>query len=109
MFQKKTRLSRADIHSLITSGRAVNSQHFSARFNTSSKPSKCAVVVSKKVASKAVERNTLKRRMRASLLTALNGLSGCNIVLFARKGANSLSFSELQEEVAALIGNIHTS
>ena len=79
------------------------------RFKTTPEASKAAVVVSKKVAAKAVERNTLKRRMRAPLLKALNGTPGLNIVLFARKGATELDARQLEEEVVALVSKVHKS
>ena len=69
----------------------------------SEKGMKYACVVSKKVATGAVVRNSIKRRCRA----ALHGESASiqkphTFVLYAKSSAAKASFTEIQSDVAAL-------
>lgn len=74
------------VHSPHLSLKALKGDHF------------VSVVVSKKVAKTAVDRNRLKRRVRA--ITQLLQLQG---IFFTKKGAATLPFSSLKQEVEELI------
>jgi ribonuclease P protein component len=56
------------------------------------------VIVGKSVAKKAVERNRLKRRIRA-IFRPLAKESGKNYVIIAQPGSAEASFAELKEEI----------
>lgn len=63
-----------------------------------------AVVVSKKVAAKAVLRNLIKRRVM-HVLEKNPPLPGTYVV-YAKKGAAALPFSKIEEEVTSLLKKI---
>jgi len=56
------------------------------------------VIVGKSVAKKAVERNRLKRRIRA-IVHPLVKKSAKNYVIIAQPGSAKASFNELREEI----------
>ncbi len=63
-----------------------------------------AVVVSKKVASRATVRNTIKRRARASLQGAVPKQDSSFVfVLIARKGADKASFKDIRADIENLM------
>jgi ribonuclease P protein component len=62
-----------------------------------------ACVVSKKVAMHATDRNKVKRRARAVISARLATLLPLQYVFYAKKGAAQALFSEIQEDLVALI------
>ncbi len=64
-------------------------------------PRKSVIVVSKKVAPKASDRNLMRRRIR-SIIRPLEGEKS-RFFIVAKAGASGLSFKELQEEVESQI------
>ncbi|RJQ33447.1 ribonuclease P protein component [Candidatus Parcubacteria bacterium] len=68
---------------------------------------KCSCVVSKKVAAKAVDRNTLKRRSReivAPLVSAFK--QPVAIVVYPKKAALNASFAEIKVSLSALLAKL---
>ncbi len=66
------------------------------------------MVISKKVAAKAVARNLLKRRGMAVLREFLKKYPGFSLaaILFAKKGAEDLSFAAQKEELYSLLSSL---
>lgn len=65
-----------------------------------------AVVVSKKVASRATLRNTIKRRARVALQKLLpQGDSSLVFVLIARKGAHAALFKDIRADIVNLMAH----
>jgi ribonuclease P protein component len=68
---------------------------------------KFAIVVSKKIAKKAVDRNKIKRRTRNALLKCFRSVSKPSaLVLYAKPDAKNAEFSELLRDVEALFSNL---
>lgn len=67
---------------------------------------KCAVVVSKKVAIKATDRNLIKRRARGVLLPLMGKAAPAGVILTAKKGAKEASFQDLSEDVRRLFAKV---
>ncbi len=64
-----------------------------------------AVVVSRKVSRKAVERNRIKRRIRAALAILLPRIRRHHwIAIYARSGALGCGWDQLVNELSALLG-----
>lgn len=99
MLPKVKRLARADFTKVQKGKRAVTG-HFSLSYHPSA-TSKAAVIVSKKVAKKATERHLLKRRVLALLSKALP--PNTTLVVYARAKSQTLTFSQLREEVQDLL------
>ncbi len=71
--------------------------------NASNGP-KCACVVSKKAAAKAVDRNLIKRRCREACSLAIKGLSArCSFVFYAKKEARGATYRELEADIRKLL------
>ncbi|NBD74009.1 ribonuclease P protein component [Patescibacteria group bacterium] len=104
MLPRRSRLGRRGIEALYRSRTdRVHSAHLTLIFSPAPQH-RWSVVISKKVARRAVARNHLKRQLAALLREGvLPALSPCHGLLVAKKGAAELSFSELREEVATLI------
>jgi len=106
MSQKAQSVNRALFSVILKEGRTYHSPHLSLRVHRI-KPTEegvFAFVVSKKVTKSAVRRNLLKRRgrhiLRASADTIQRSFAG---IVFFKKGAEKLSFYELQEEILLLL------
>jgi len=82
MLSKRSRLTAAEVRSVIKNGRSLRSPTLSAKYVAGS-TSKAAVVVSTKVAKKAVERNRLRRAAYQALATALP--PNAHVVFFLHK------------------------
>lgn len=64
-----------------------------------------SIIVSKKVAKLAVDRNKIKRRLRG-LFTTLETSKYNNSIIYTRKGVNKLTFSELKKEAQEILNTI---
>ena len=69
-----------------------------------SKP-KFAVVVSRKTARKAVDRNRLKRQLLAALSPMVEQIKpGVGVIVYAKPGAVDQDFSQIIQELRVLLG-----
>lgn len=64
---------------------------------------KAAIVVSKKVSARAVDRNRVKRRARAILSGALAPLPPASYVFYAKKDAVGASFDEVKRDIMKML------
>ncbi len=68
---------------------------------------KFAVVVSKKVSAKAVDRNKVKRRTRSASLKALTDLKKpVAVIFYAKREAKDAEFIELKRDIEALFSKL---
>ncbi len=65
-----------------------------------------AIIVSKKVAKKAITRHRIKRRVRA-ILRNIDVSGGC--IIFARTGADILDYKNMDSEIKELITRVKQS
>ena len=104
MLTQKSRLLRADF-SGVERGARLSSPHLSLTYRrTDALEGRFAVVVSKKVAKRSVDRHLLKRR--ALEVIKLFGGQGLACVIYARQGASALSFQALKTELLELLKRI---
>lgn len=100
MLPRSHRLPRAGFEQIAGLQRAA-SRHFSISYMGVASLSGGAVVVSKKVAKRSVDRHQLKRRIKAVMKPWL--VSGRVLIIHARTGAGTLPFSELEAELTQLL------
>lgn len=103
MLPKNKRLDHISIKKALTCGRSLHTAHFALRVS-SCEGARFGVVVSKKVASSAVARNRLRRRVFGVVrsCTAKNPNVRGNFVIIAKRGAPLLDSEHLEEEIYAL-------
>lgn len=105
MLPKKRRVTTEQFKNILTKSTVHHSAHLSLRITKDmAQLSRFSVVVSKKVARSAVERNSLKRKV----YTTLEGLMvhvpvGWKGIFFVKKGFGELSFLSQKQEVRFLL------
>lgn len=103
MFPKKQRVTKDTFEKSAKTGSRKAGLHFSLTITPSPDAiSRFAVVVSKKVAPTAVERNKTRRRVFGAL-EAMSPIQPATYIFFAKKGAPELSYKNLEAEVRTLI------
>lgn len=103
MIPRSLRLSRAGF-ARAGSLMRTHSAHFSVSYGHSPTLAGGGIVVPKKIAKKSVDRHLLKRRMREVVRPYLS--ADQSLIVYAKPGAPSLSFPELNKELSALIEGI---
>jgi len=102
MFSKKNRATTEQVKEALQKGTSKHSENFSVRAITKPSPTTVAVVVSKKVAATAVERNKLKRRTR-EILKRIALPRKKTIVVYLKQGAKQLSPNTAKNEIQDLL------
>jgi len=105
MLRKAQRLARSRDIARVQRARSNKNAYFSVRtLPTTGRVSRATVVVAKSVSKKAVERNKLKRQVRAVLAETMPTLqSPVDILVSVKPPALSRSFSELKKALLALL------
>lgn len=102
MLKRSHKISRREFLS-VSPARPFHTDHLSIRA-VPAESTQFSVVASKKVARTAVSRNRLKRRVYAALENAYPRLNNSHrAVFYAKKGAEELPYSAIQEEVLFLL------
>ena len=105
----KSRLTREDFQ-LLTKKRPKTyfGRFFSLSFymNSDAGP-KVACVVAKKNIRHAVDRNTIKRRVREIVRASLPSMTAGSYAFYVKKQALQASFFELQVDIEALLQQVH--
>ena len=104
---KKYRLARADFQHMRAFKRVLG-EYFSLSYGElPNRPFPgAACVVSSKAASRAVDRNKIKRRARAALAVYVKTSPRPTVVLYAKKGAAEASFADIQKDIELLLSKI---
>ncbi len=106
MLPKKQRLSTEEVQEVITKGRSVRGTTLSIKYTENKGYFHAAVVVSKKVAKKAVDRNRLRRTIYMILSNMKEGLNGRNMVFFILKAPNMNTEQVFLDEIILLLKKI---
>ncbi len=101
---KKYRLTVADLKAF-RPNRRFSSAYFSLAVGKAGRAG-VACVVSKKVSLRAVDRNRVKRRVRAALLPSLSRLAPGTYVFYAKKEALTATSQESVRDIEKLIERI---
>ena len=105
MLAKINRLTkRKDFEALFKIGHSVYGQFLGLKYRQNQNAStKATVIVSKKVAKRAVERNRLKRQLRVLLRLNLVKFNGLDLAIIVLPGAELKNFAELEQEFNQLV------
>lgn len=105
---RKNRLTGVEIRGL-RSPRRMHGRLFSLTFAAlpTGEP-RFAFVVSKKVAARATDRNLIKRRCRAALRDAMEGVPAGSYIFYAKKDAAKATYRELAADIRQLIEGLRS-
>lgn len=104
MFKKSERLSQSEFAHYFAIGKRVHTKYFTS-ITVPAPTRKVAVVVGKKVAKRAVKRNTVRRRIYAHLRTHLSQFQDITLVV-VKPAYMSLSRKEAILETIHLIAQL---
>lgn len=106
MLKKSKRLTKNQFSKYFKTGRKHHSTHLTIVY-TEHTNLHASVVVSKKVSKRAVDRNTIRRRVYAEIRNSLvrNNQTGVFIIL-VKPSLSTLSRKEANQEVAAAIAAV---
>ncbi len=103
MLPKHKRISKDSFKPILLQGSLYHSTYFTLRALPSNTDS-YAVLVSKKVAQNAVDRNRIRRRVYSLIREHLSDIKKpAKAVFSAKKGALTLSFEKQKEEIVGLM------
>lgn len=104
MFPKRQRISKGTFQNIATQGRRTHNESLTMVKTPlqTGVLSRFAVVVSKKVAATAVDRNILRRRIYKALEEVCKNKKSTAYIVFAKKPARHMSFNELKKEIEVL-------
>ena len=104
MLAKKNRLKkREDFDNVYKKGRRIGSRFFLIKTIKGNKDTRIGFIVSKKVVSKIVLRNKLKRRMREAVQSFQGDIKkGYDIIIIALFGSSEKKYSELKKDLINL-------
>ena len=86
--------------------RRLSGALFSLSATAGGKSARFGIVVSKKVAVKAVDRNLIKRRIRAALHKRAGTVPPGTYVLVAKRDAAKASNADIERDIAALTARL---
>jgi ribonuclease P protein component len=112
MLSKGRRIARHLFPTDLRQGQVVHAPHLSLRvIRGTAKTALVSVVVSKKIAKRAVDRHLVKRRVYESvaLCEKTRLLPPGGYVFFAKKDAHTIPFKEMHTEVMTLLKNMNAS
>ena len=105
MLPKRNRLTRTVFDGVYERGKKVNTDHFYAKVAlVESSAPQVAVVVPKKLAGKATERNQLRRRGYGAVENHFDILSdGVGVIIFLKSGVDPLTSTDFDLEIKKLL------
>lgn len=103
MLPKNKRISKDSFKTILQKGTSYHTENFTLRVLPSEKEG-FAVLVSKKVAKGAVDRNRIRRRVYSVLRDSLLHIKAkSKNIVSAKDGAKQLSFESQKEEINRLL------
>ncbi len=113
MLGKKHKIGRELFAEVMKTGGRLSTPLFLVRYKKNlgdQKFFRCSVVVSKKVTSKAVDRNNFKRRAYYVVGEAIKNtptpLDLCTVIFFVKCNLKKVSLSDLKADVSKVFGTI---
>jgi len=109
MIPKKNRLRRSSVKYTLKKGQKVSNEFFVIKYlRTKCQENRFSVSVSLKTASKAVNRNRLRRRIYNIIKkTNLDFSTKVNMVIIVKKPTAKLTFEELEKKLNDIMKKIH--
>lgn len=111
MLPKQNRLPKSRVQYILKKGSALFNKNFTVKFLPSENPeteeSRFCVIVSKKIAAKAVPRNKLRRQIFEAIRLQKTALpTKKDIVIITKQATINLDFDGLRTEIANILKKI---
>jgi ribonuclease P protein component len=107
MLPKKSRIPRKLFTELLSGSRFVHSPFLTLRFKAlTNSSSKAGVSVSKKVSKSAVIRNTVRRRIYATVAPMLKETKNYLFLFVAKPGVQNIKGENLSKEILKLLSAV---
>ena len=107
MIHKTKRLSKGEIEYLLKKGLEKKSKFFIARYqNNEDSSSKYCVIISRKISTKAVERNRLRRQIYESIRInekEQDNIKARSLALIPKKQIQKSTFDEIRQDLLTLM------
>ncbi|CAN5139235.1 hypothetical protein BH11PAT3_BH11PAT3_0070 [soil metagenome] len=103
MLPTSHRMPRELFEELLKRSQYANSLHFSLRFKVGAPHSRFGVSVSKKISKSAVIRNSIRRRVYASLRDEIEHITPGLYLFMAKAGAGKIQGEKLVLEIQGLL------
>lgn len=109
MISRKNRLKRSEVKHVLKKGQKLFSPVFSIKFvENREKTNKFAVIISKKVTPKAIQRNRLRRQIYEILrLNDDQSENKYNIILIGSPKIIGMTYSEMEQNIKSLLKKIY--
>jgi ribonuclease P protein component len=92
------RLRRSEFETVYHRGERASAGSVSVRREHDARRNRLAVVAGRRTWARAVDRNRVRRRLRAAATTVMTPGSGA-VVVIARRGAERVTFAALQDDI----------
>ena len=109
MIPKQRRISSSEFSTITLSPDSLRGAFFSIKtaFLKKATASQFAIVVSKKIAQNAVDRNKIRRRAYGVIGKNFSLIPpGLFIVLYANKGVKTASFDDIEQDIKSLLSKL---
>ncbi|PIQ67059.1 MAG: hypothetical protein CO184_02000 [Candidatus Zambryskibacteria bacterium CG_4_9_14_3_um_filter_40_16] len=109
MLKKERRVKREILSKSRALSKTLHTKFFSLKYfkENTNKSAKAAFVLSKKISTKATERNKLKRQAHSVLDKIFHSIKpGFVLIFYMKKEAKTASFDELSKEIFISLKNI---
>lgn len=107
MIAKSRRLTKGQIDYIQRKGEKFDSKLFIVKYSPSEEKAKYCLIISKKFASKAVERNKLRRQIFEIIRNNEPPTLQKNIVLIPKKTVSDKTFQEVEAELIEVLKKLN--
>lgn len=114
MLERKNRVGRGYFAEVMKGGSKISTPVFLVRYRrqTTGQAFKCSVVVSKKIAKSAVDRNNFRRRVYAAINEIINTTPVCagpyTAIFFVKSDLEKMSFNALKDVIKVILMSINS-
>lgn len=106
MLAKKNRLPKNEFKKVFKNGRRLHNKYFTLIYhaNPMLKSPQAAVVVSKKVAKNAVDRNKIKRRIRAVIQEHIEKIQNHQVIVLTKPLIQKAAYQDIEVNLERMLG-----
>jgi ribonuclease P protein component len=107
MIAKEQRLAKRQIEYIQKKGSKFENKCFIVKHKDALENGRYCIIISKKFASKAVERNKLRRQIYEAIRKNQPDSLSQNLILIPKKGITDKSFAEIESEIIEIFNKLN--